>query len=205
MPTPPLTPLYDDPLRKQKDEEFEELIEWMKQDTLDKYKKTNVDTPPPLAVKSVKKPEDDKDWADIVVAYKALYPKVDITDNILKFSSPKKADEFFSEQAKNGKIFLVQEMNNGKITDKYQFSFGNGEVYKGTLKDIAQKLKDTEQKLKIDSVQGKGNPAMEAEVKKAIDLIMKKQEQAEKKKLEQANQGANLDNDADKKQDNKSP
>jgi uncharacterized protein YrzB (UPF0473 family) len=88
---------------------------------------------------------NENDWEKILEAYKKKYPDKDRKDNSLTFPTREDAINFFQQQATESpphKFFATEIGANGEPTGFNVFSCGDGQLYKGTLNEIQDQLKE---------------------------------------------------------------
>ncbi|WED41961.1 hypothetical protein [Legionella cardiaca] len=81
-----------------------------------------------------RKEEITLEWEKIVEAYRKQFgePKHDINGNIyFPFPSSNDSEQFYDKQAKEGRIFMMLEVDGNGPTGNYFFSIGDGNQYRG--------------------------------------------------------------------------
>lgn len=82
-----------------------------------------------------------KSWQKILEEYEKLYGHGADKNGALVFPTHDAAIQFFAAQAEAGNKFFATQCVNGQATDFHVYSFGNGQLYKGSYAEIKSQLK----------------------------------------------------------------
>lgn len=98
------------------------------------------ESPTPIVV-GVKPLRFDEDWLKIAEDYKKQFDKEPEQNGMLVFPNQESMDKFLNEQAAAGrKFFSVLVGPDGKLTNHFEFSCGDGKRYSGSPEQIRDQL-----------------------------------------------------------------